>query len=78
MDNRWYYVVNTPIYHTDGSMSKQAMILDITERKQAEDELRQNREAALQFSEKLAALQEVANELSKANRPMTCACWRFN
>jgi PAS domain-containing protein len=21
-DNRWYYVVNTPIYHTDGSMSK--------------------------------------------------------
>jgi two-component system cell cycle sensor histidine kinase/response regulator CckA len=39
-DNRWYYVVNTPIYHTDGSMSKQAMILDITERKQAEDELR--------------------------------------
>jgi two-component system cell cycle sensor histidine kinase/response regulator CckA len=39
-DNRWYYVVNTPIYHADGSMSKQAMILDITERKLAEDELR--------------------------------------
>jgi two-component system cell cycle sensor histidine kinase/response regulator CckA len=66
MDNRWYYVVNTPIYHADGSMSKQAMILDITERKQAEDELRQTREAALQFSEQLAALQEVINELSKA------------
>jgi PAS domain S-box-containing protein len=40
--------------------------LDITERKQAEDELRQNREAALQFSEQLAVLQEVTNELSKA------------
>jgi PAS domain S-box-containing protein len=65
-DDRWYYVVNTPIYHADGSMSKQAMILDITERKQAEDELRQTREAALQFSEQLAALQEVTNELSKA------------
>ncbi len=35
-DDRWFYVVNTPIYHLDGSISKQAMILDITERKQAE------------------------------------------
>jgi PAS domain S-box-containing protein len=39
---------------------------DITERKQAEDELRQNREAELKFSEQLATLQEVTNELSKA------------
>jgi signal transduction histidine kinase/ABC-type amino acid transport substrate-binding protein/ActR/RegA family two-component response regulator len=36
-DNRWYYVVNTPIRHTDGSISKQAMILDITERIEAEE-----------------------------------------
>jgi len=35
-DNHWYYVVNTPIYHADGSISKQAMILDITERKRVE------------------------------------------
>jgi len=41
-DNHWYYVVNTPIYHTDGSISKQAMILDITERKRAEEALRQS------------------------------------
>jgi PAS domain S-box-containing protein len=40
-DNHWYYVVNTPIYHTDGSISKQAMILDITERKQAEEALKE-------------------------------------
>lgn len=39
-DNRWYYVVNTPIYHSDGRVSKQAMIQDITERKQAEEALR--------------------------------------
>lgn len=39
-DNRWYYVVNTPIRHTDGSISKQAMILDITDRVQAEEEKR--------------------------------------
>lgn len=35
-DNRWFYVVNTPIYHADGSISKQAMILDVTERKRVE------------------------------------------
>ncbi len=34
-DGRWWYVVNTPIVHPDGSMSKQSMIQDITERKQA-------------------------------------------
>jgi PAS domain S-box-containing protein len=38
-DDRWYYVVNTPIYNADGSVSKQAMILDITERKEAEAKL---------------------------------------
>ena len=35
-DSRWYYVVNTPIFNNDGTISKQAMIQDITERKQAE------------------------------------------
>ncbi len=35
-DNRWYYVVNTPIRHQDGTISKMAMIQDITERKRAE------------------------------------------
>jgi PAS domain S-box-containing protein len=38
-DDRWYYVVNTPIYHADGTISKQAMIQDITERKQAEQSI---------------------------------------
>ena len=38
-DGRWYYVVDTPICHADGSLSKQAMILDITERKAVEEEL---------------------------------------
>lgn len=42
------------------------ILSDITERKQAEDALRQNREAALRFSEQLAALQQVTIQLSKA------------
>ncbi len=37
-DGRWYYVVNTPIVHQDGSVSKQACIIDITDRKRAEEE----------------------------------------
>jgi two-component system cell cycle sensor histidine kinase/response regulator CckA len=37
-DGRWYYVVNTPIHNADGSISKQSMIMDITERKVAEEE----------------------------------------
>jgi two-component system cell cycle sensor histidine kinase/response regulator CckA len=37
-DGRWYYVVNTPIYHQDGSISKQACIIDVTDRKRAEEE----------------------------------------
>jgi two-component system, cell cycle sensor histidine kinase and response regulator CckA len=38
-DNHWYYIVNTPIHHTDGNVSKMAMIQDINERKLAEEEL---------------------------------------
>lgn len=34
-DHRWYRVTNTPIHHPDGSMSKMAMIQDITEFKEA-------------------------------------------
>ncbi len=46
-DNRWYYVVNTPITHPDGRTSKMAMIQDITERKSAE-ELLKRRDALLE------------------------------
>ena len=45
-DNRWFYVVNTPLYHVDGSVSKQAMIMDITDRKQAEEQLHEAKDYA--------------------------------
>jgi PAS domain S-box-containing protein len=41
-DDCWYYVMNTPIRNADGTISKWAMILDVTERKQAEEALRQS------------------------------------
>ncbi|MCF8143928.1 MAG: PAS domain-containing sensor histidine kinase [Deltaproteobacteria bacterium] len=43
-DNRWLYVVNTPIFHADGTMSKQALILDITDRKKMEQDLQESTE----------------------------------
>jgi formate hydrogenlyase transcriptional activator len=39
-DRRWYYVVNTPLRHSGGTLSKQSIIMDITDRKQAEQDIR--------------------------------------
>jgi PAS domain S-box-containing protein len=41
-DGRWYYVVNAPIRHLDGTVSKYAMMMDIHERKLNEEELRKH------------------------------------
>jgi len=49
-DNRWYYIVNTPIYNADGSVSKQAMILDITDRKEMEEALEKSAEKIKLFA----------------------------
>ncbi|HNV70460.1 MAG TPA: ATP-binding protein, partial [Candidatus Ozemobacteraceae bacterium] len=40
LDNRWYYIVNTPLRHADGRISKQALIIDVTDRRQAEEQRR--------------------------------------
>lgn len=41
-DNRYYHIINTPVRNPDGSISKMAMIRDVTENKQAEQSLREN------------------------------------
>jgi PAS domain S-box-containing protein len=59
-DGKWWYIVNTPIHHPDGSISKHAMILDITERKKAEEEIgRLNRD----LEAKITQLKAVNAEL---------------
>ena len=42
-DQRWYFVIDTPIFHPNGSISKFGMIIDIDQRKKAEEELEQHR-----------------------------------
>ena len=49
-DNRWYYIVNTPIYNADGTISKQAMILDISQRKEMEAALEKSAEKIKLFA----------------------------
>ena len=43
-DQRWYYVIDTPIFHRNGTVSKFGMIIDIHQRKEAEQELEQHRQ----------------------------------
>ena len=42
-DQRWYYVIDTPIFHPDGTAAKFGMIIDIDRRKRADQELEQHR-----------------------------------
>jgi len=43
MDDRWYYVIHTPMYTTHGEVHKcQTIMIDITERKENEEFLRQS------------------------------------
>ncbi|MFZ5448203.1 MAG: PAS domain S-box protein [Thermodesulfobacteriota bacterium] len=63
-DNRWYYVVNTPVYHSDGRVSKQSMIHDITEIKQTEEGLRQaHQELERRVEERTSHLKQANEQL---------------
>ncbi|HRQ39094.1 MAG TPA: PAS domain S-box protein [Chloroflexota bacterium] len=62
-----YSIYASPLHDAEGQITGNiAVLVDITRRKEAENELRRTREAALQFSERLAALQDITNQLSKA------------
>ncbi len=66
-DEKWYYVVNTPLYHEDGKISKQSMIIDITERKLAEDSLQKaHKDLELAVADRTAELVSKNRQLTQA------------
>jgi PAS domain S-box-containing protein len=60
-DGRWYYIVNTPIRHAGGRLSKMSTILDITDRKLAEEALVKSEEKLKQKETELSKAQSIAN-----------------
>jgi PAS domain S-box-containing protein len=62
-DNRWYYIINTPIHNQDKTTSRMVMIQDITEKKE--------NEARLIMSERLSALGQMASGIAhEINNPL--------
>ncbi|MBS3821075.1 MAG: PAS domain S-box protein [Phycisphaerae bacterium] len=55
-DGRYYLVTNTPLTHADGRVSKQAMIIDITERREQEREIQRLKQ---QFSKIIEGVEHV-------------------
>ncbi len=44
IDQRWYLVVNAPIHHIGGTVSKYAMMMEIHDRKENDEELKKHRD----------------------------------
>ncbi len=63
-DGRWYYILNSPIQHPDGTVSKQAMILDVTARKTMEEFLASKRQI-LEMIAKGRPLQETLDAINR-------------
>lgn len=67
-DGHWYYVVNTPVTNPDNTMSKYAMLLDITERKTIEEEVRR-----LNYE-----LRQRVKELGSVNSELEAFCYSIS
>jgi len=62
-DKRWYEVLNVPIHHADGSMSKHSMLVDINDRKLFEEELQRQKALLKELNDTLE--KRVGEEVAK-------------
>ncbi len=63
-DGKWFSVVNTPIHNSDGTISKMAVVYDVTEQKRGEETLRERKEVLKK------EVDEKTNGLIEANRAL--------
>jgi PAS domain S-box-containing protein len=71
-DNRWYYVVNSPLRGPDGSISKMTMFQDITDLKRTEkalERIKERFEALLNATTEMAFLLDSRGNFLALNRP---------
>ncbi len=72
-DRRWYAIVNTPVTNPDGSLSKQALIRDITDAKRTESDLkhaldRLEHEVEIRTAELKAKNRQLEEEIGERKR----------